>query len=112
MPGVQNPHWVPCSWRRASWRPVSSPPRSVTPSMVVTREPAADAVRIRQLLTDRPSSRTTQVPHWPVSQPTLVPVSPRPSRSRSTSSSFGSAENCSGLPFTFSEISMPAPALP
>src|SRR5689334_21028271 len=50
-----------------------------------------------QLLTERPSSRIVHAPHWPVSQPTLVPVSPSSSRrksARSTSAATVFSHNC------------------
>ena len=44
------------------------------PSMVVTLEPAACPASMVQDFTARPSTWTTQAPHWLVSQPTWVPV--------------------------------------
>ena len=41
-----------------------------------------------------------QAPHWLVSQPTWVPVSPRFSRTNSTSSVFGCTSPDTGLPLT------------
>jgi len=44
------------------------------------------AAILLQDFTATPSTWTTQAPHWLVSQPVWVPVSPRSSRSKSTSS--------------------------
>ena len=49
---------------------------------------------------DTPSTCTTQAPHWLVSQPTCVPVSPSFSRSSSTSSVRFSTSTVCCLPFT------------
>ena len=43
----------------------------------------------------------TQAPHWLVSQPTCVPVSPRLSRRKLTSSSRGSTSAAYSTPLTF-----------
>ena len=51
--------------------------------MVVMSEPLAATARVRQELTRRPSTRTVQAPHWPWSQPFLLPVSSRCSRRES-----------------------------
>ena len=48
--------------------------------------PSAWTASIVQLLTALPSTRTVHAPHWLVSQPTWVPVSPRSSRRNWTSS--------------------------
>ena len=48
---------------------------SARPSIVVTSRPSAIAASVRQERTRRPSSSTVQAPHWPWSQPFLVPVS-------------------------------------
>ena len=61
---------------------VGSP--SATPSMVVISRPSAATASCRQETARRPSSSTVQAPHWPWSQPFLVPV--RSSRSRRASS--------------------------
>ncbi len=55
------------------------------PSMVVTVAPSMLAASTRQELARRPSTRTVQAPHWPWSQPFLVPVNPSRWRSRSSS---------------------------
>jgi len=48
--------------------------------MVTTSAPSAWAASTVHDLTDTPSNRTVQAPQLVVSQPTLVPVSPRLSR--------------------------------
>src|SRR5271157_1047725 len=53
-----------------------------------------------QDLSDTPSTCTTQAPHWLVSQPTCVPVSPSFSRSNSTSRVRASTSTDAALPFT------------
>ena len=52
--------------------------------MVMISVPCAATASSRQLLTRLPSASTVQAPHWPWSQPFLVPVSPRCSRSASS----------------------------
>ena len=58
--------------------------------MVVTAWPSAWAAKTVQDLTAIPSRWTVQAPHWLVSQPTWVPVSPAQRRTNSTSSILGS----------------------
>ena len=53
--------------------------------MVVISAPCAATARVRQELTRRPSMSTVQAPHWPWSQPFLLPVRSRCSRRRSSS---------------------------
>ena len=48
--------------------------------MVVISAPLAATARVRQELTRRPSTSTVQAPHWPWSQPFLLPVRSRCSR--------------------------------
>ena len=72
--------------------------------MLVTSRPSASTANIVQLFTDRASTRTTQAPHWLVSQPTCVPVRPSRSRKSSTSSVRASTSAVTGLPFSLSEI--------
>src|SRR5207237_669329 len=48
----------------------------------------------------RPSTRTVQAPHWPWSQPFLVPVRPRFSRRASSSVTRGSSFNSCFLPLS------------
>src|SRR3546814_18397553 len=45
-----------------------------SPSIVVTVSPSCITASDRQLLIRRPSTITVQAPHWPWSQPFLVPV--------------------------------------
>src|SRR3954468_14887859 len=70
------------------------------PSMVVTLAPSACPTSTVQDLTAWPSICTTQAPHWLVSHPIWVPVSPRWSRNRCTSSVRSSTAADTGLPFT------------
>ena len=57
-----------------------------------------------QDFTALPFTSTTQAPHWLVSQPTCVPVSPSFSRMNSTSSVRPSTSPQTATPFTFMEI--------
>src|SRR5581483_11293504 len=68
--------------------------------MVVTLAPSACTASRVQLLTEAPSTWTTQAPHWLVSQPTWVPVSPKVSRRNWTNSVRGSTSPFTTLPFT------------
>ena len=79
IPGVQNPHCRPCLSQNASWIGCSVP-GAASPSMVVTDAPSAWAARHVHDLTASPSTSTVHEPHWLVSQPILVPVSPSVSR--------------------------------
>ena len=45
-----------------------------SPSMVVISSPSCITASVRQELMRRPSTSTVQAPHWPWSQPFLVPV--------------------------------------
>jgi len=78
MPGVQMPHWA-APWARKAARSLST--SGWAASMVVTARPSACAVETRQAQACSPSISTVQAPQSPASQPILVPVSPRPSRS-------------------------------
>ena len=79
IPGVQKPHWRPwCSWKAACIGCIS--PLVASPSMVVTSAPSTWTASRLHDFTDSPSTWTVQAPHTVVSQPTLVPVRPRPSR--------------------------------
>ncbi len=55
-----------------------------SPSMVVISSPSCITARDRQELIRRPSAITVQAPHWPWSQPFLVPVRWRCSRRASS----------------------------
>src|ERR1700722_11277713 len=68
--------------------------------MVITAAPSACTASMVQLLTLSPLTWTTQAPHWLVSQPTWVPVSPRISRRNWTSKVRGSTVPEAFLPFT------------
>ena len=70
------------------------------PSIVLTSAPSACTARTVQLLTASPSRCTVHAPQLVVSQPTWVPVRPRVSRSRCTSSSRGSTSTSCCWPFT------------
>src|SRR5690242_2797243 len=71
---------------KPSWIGSSSPP-SARPSTVRTWWPPAIAASTVHDLTGSPSSQTTHVPQLLVSQPQWVPVRPRVSRRKCTSSS-------------------------
>src|ERR1035441_2871818 len=110
MPGVQKPHWTPWCSQNAVCNSVIEP-IGESPSMVTTSDPSACAASIVQLFTDPPSTRMVHAPHWPVSQPTLVPVNPRRSRTRSESRRCGGTETLCTCPFTFTEIGISGVAI-
>ena len=58
--------------------------------MVVTAAPSTLTASFRQLLMRWPSTSTVQAPHWPWSQPFLMPVRSARSRSRSSKVTQGS----------------------
>ena len=104
MPGVQIPHWAaPWRWNE-SWRAASRPPASTSPSTVMTSRPATCPTGVMQEHTCRPSSNTVQAPQSPASQPTLVPVSARSSRSTWTSLRIGSTPTSAGFPLSVNAI--------
>src|SRR5205807_2522996 len=70
------------------------------PSMVVISAPLATTAKVRQELTRRPSRRTVQAPHWPWSQPFLLPVSSKCSRRASRSEVRVSRVRVCGVPLT------------
>src|SRR3984957_15511497 len=61
-----------------------SAPSVAMPSMVVILAPSFITASVRQELIRRPSTSTVQAPHWPWSQPFLVPVRSRWSRNASS----------------------------
>src|SRR5260221_7590475 len=102
-PGVQNPHWKPSWAMKAACTGWSWSPRA-TPSMVRISAPSWLTASARHELIRRPSTRTVQAPHWPRSQPFLVPVRSRRSRRRSRSVTRGSSSSTSRrTPFTVME---------
>src|SRR5437588_3437274 len=99
MPGVQKPHCSAWLLRKAScigcsWSPLA------TPSIVSTLAPSACTASRVQAFTASPLTCTTQAPHWLVSQPTCVPVSPSCSRSSCTNKVRPSTVADAGLPLT------------
>src|SRR5439155_2529108 len=99
IPGVQNPHWSPCFSQKPScigW----SLPSLASPSIVVTDRPSTCTANREHDFTASPSSRTVQAPHWLVSHPTCVPVSPSVSRRKWTSRSRGSTWRAWLVPLT------------
>src|SRR3989442_15012296 len=68
--------------------------------MVVTERPSTCTAKSEHDFTAAPSSRTVQAPHWLVSQPTCVPVSPSSSRRKYTSKSRGSTSRVYVAPLT------------
>ena len=100
IPGVQNPHWSPWCSTNASLDRDGARRLAARPSIVVTSAPSAWSASMVQLFTARPSRSTVQAPHWLVSQPTCVPVSPSPSRSAWTRSVRGSTSSDRGSPLT------------
>src|ERR1700716_1857563 len=95
IPGVQKPHWRPCSSQNAFCRGWSVDPLA-SPSIVVTWAPSAWTAKTVQDFTLWPSSSPVQAPQLLVSDPTCVPGSPASSRMYCTSSSRGST-SCSCL---------------
>src|SRR6267378_5097646 len=69
--------------------------------MVVTDRPSTCTANSEQDFTAWPSSRTVHAPHWLVSQPTCVPVSPSSSRRKWTSNIRGSTSRVAAAPFTW-----------
>ena len=102
MPGVQNPHWSPCSARNARCTGciASGPSPLARPSTVCTARPSACAARSVHDFTDCPSSRTVQAPQELVSQPTLVAVRLACSRRKCTSSVRSGTSASTWLPLT------------
>ena len=76
------------------------------PSMVVTCAPSFITARVRHELIRLPSTRTVQAPHWPWSQPFLVPVRSRCRRSRSSSVVHGATVSLCSTPLTCSVIAI------
>src|SRR5256885_16047777 len=70
------------------------------PSIVVTCAPSFITASVRHEFTLRPSTRTVQAPHWPWSQPFLLPVRSRWSRSASSSVVQGASVSVRSAPFT------------
>ncbi len=99
MPGVQYPHCRPWFSWNACWSGCI-PSSPAMPSIVVISRPSAWTASIVQDLTDLPSTRTVHEPHVEVSHPTFVPVRPRCSRRKYTSSVRGSTSPSRGFPFT------------
>src|SRR4051794_35352659 len=99
IPGVQKPHWRP--WQAMNPCCTGSSTLSCSsPSTVRTSRPPAIAARTVHDLTGSPSIQTTQVPQLLVSQPQCVPVSPRWSRRKCTSSSRPSISRETSSPLT------------
>ena len=78
----------------------ASRPSLARPSTVVMASPSCMIARVRQALIRRPSTSTVQAPHWPWSQPFLVPVRPRVSRRASSKVTRGSRPSSWRLPLT------------
>jgi len=72
--------------------------------MVVICAPSFITASVRHELIRRPSTRTVQAPHWPWSQPFLVPVRPRWMRSASSSVVHGARVSLFATPLTWSVI--------
>ena len=77
------------------------------PSMVSMRRPAASAPSTRHEHTNRPSTMTLHAPQSPVPQPSLAPMSPRWSRSTSSSVSSNWHRNSTSSPLIVVETAMP-----
>src|ERR671925_151215 len=103
IPGVQKPHWSAWRSQKASWSGCSSP-SCARPSIVVISLPSAWTASTVHDFTARPSRWIVQAPQSDVSQPIFVPVSPRSSRRKSTSSIRGSTSASCRTPLTVSVI--------
>src|SRR5262245_982706 len=79
--------------------------------MVLMSRPSACTASIVQDFTDCPSTSSVHEPHVEVSQPTLVPVSPRCSRMKYTSSVRGSTSPSRWVPFTVKDTCLKEPPL-
>src|SRR6185312_16805741 len=112
MPGVQKPHCSAWFSRNASCIGCSLSALSARPSMVVTLPPSTWTARKVHDLIDLPSRWMTQAPHWLVSQPTWVPVSPRCSRRNWTNSVRASTLPDTALPLTVMATLMVILSLP
>src|SRR5919197_3020831 len=103
IPGVQKPHWSAWCSQKASWSGCSSP-LCARPSIVVISLPSAWTASTVHDFTASPSRWIVQAPQTDVSQPIFVPVSPRSSRRKSTSSVRGSTSASCRTPLTVSAI--------
>ena len=87
-PGVQKPHCEPWCSTIARWTGCGSPPGPAMPSTVRTARPWSwGSSRMQALSAHGPRSSVTmteQAPQSPSLQPSLVPRSPRSSRSQSS----------------------------
>src|SRR5207237_8171657 len=114
IPGVQNPHCsAACRVKASSSR--SNSGRSASPSIVVTSAPDASAARKQHELTGSPSTSTVHAPQTWTSHERFAPVSPSPSRRKSSRSSCGSTSCTSSRPLTLSAICtghLPLPRFP
>ena len=83
-PGVDIPHWTPPASRIASCSGLSAPSGPARPSTVRTRRAVGQRDREQAAGADRPAVDQHRAgPAAPCSHPSLVPVSPRSSRSAS-----------------------------
>src|SRR5919198_937794 len=110
IPGVQKPHWSAWRSQNACWSGWSSPP-CARPSIVVISLPSAWTASKVHDFTACPSRWIVQAPQSDVSQPIFVPVSPRSSRRKSTSSVRGSTSASCRTPLTVSAIGITSPPL-
>src|SRR3989442_7637033 len=106
IPGVQKPHWSPCSCLKAAWIGCSRPP-AASASTVVTCWPSAWTASMVQDFTGVPSTSTVQAPQWVVSHPMWVPVSLSLSRKKCTRRSRGSTSALLFSPLTVTVIGWP-----
>ena len=100
-PGVQKPHWAPPWIIQAICRACRSCGVPM-PSMVVMAAPSGTrSILVIQERISLPSMITLQAPHWPLPQPTLVPVRRRLLRMTSASRSEPSVTTERSIPFTY-----------
>ena len=105
-PGVQKPHCKAACSRNFACNGCSLSPVAM-PSMVSMRWPVASAPSTRHEHTNRPSRMTLHAPQSPVPQPSLAPMSPRWSRSTSSSVSSNWHRYSTSSPLIVVETAMP-----
>src|SRR6202795_4974256 len=106
IPGVQAPHCA-APWVRNACCNLAPTEVSPTPSTVVPSHLSTCTVATRHAQTGSPSNRTVQAPQSPASHPTLVPVSPSPSRSTRGSRCNGELETTTSRPLTRNAMDCP-----
>src|SRR2546425_849305 len=101
-PGWQKPHWGTSTSTQA--RCTGWSPRAASPSIVVTRLPAAAEAGVTHERTAAPSRWTVQAPQSAMPHPYLVPVRPSVSRITQSSGVSGGTSTCCFRPLTVNAI--------